>query len=287
MRLSTPTVLVGAVVAVLVVIAATVVIALTFIDDDDDPTEAVEPGTDETVATGATVPLDGAAIAALAPYVDAVVAATSPGIAGLGAAAGIDDTPFRCTVQQMLHAVRLDRLDASGVTPEEMGEAPNLVTAGFILDQSEIDQVVAGARGCGVGEYVGRVLISGLTADAGDGSPLASAEGTDCFVTTISSDGTFTPAIVDQLLGTGDPGLAIDSAAVGAYAACPSLLVELYTQVFEGAGVTVTDEGRACIEAATTERAFAVAGAVVGRDSGATRALGTEIFTACEAELTD
>lgn len=285
MRLSTPAVLASAVLAVIVVVAATVVIALAFIDDDDE----AAAGGDTTAVTGEpteTLPADDPTVVALVPYVDAVVTATSPGIAGLGQAAGLDDAPFRCTVQKMLEQVRLDRLQAAGATPETFADKPNLVTAGFILEQSEVNQLVVDAQACGVGGYVAQVLISGLTADVtGDGTPLASAEGTGCFVNTIAADGTFTPAIVDQLVGQGDPALAIDSATVGAFAACPTLLVDLLVNVYEGTGLTVSDSARACLETEVTDRAFAVAEAVVHQDGDATDALGREIATACESEL--
>lgn len=143
-------------------LALPLVAAFTFTScsgDDDDDTATTDGGSATLVSTpdetGTAVPTDGTTEGSAAgpadeeAFVDASAAALVLG----------DEEMSRCVSQALIDTIGMDRITASGVTPEEFTNAPTLSEVGLAIDEAAIPDLTSSLSGCGD-------LVEGLVSGA-------------------------------------------------------------------------------------------------------------------------
>lgn len=268
--------LLGALVWAVVVALCGAVAAVT---DDDGPSVSAD------VAEG----IDTDAVEeGIEDYVDAIVDAASDGEAADGIIEA-DDSGFRCIVGKMIEAVGLPAFETAGVTPDDLGDADNLLDAGFALDQATIDQLVVDAHTCGVADDMARGGLAAVAEETGSsGGLLAPDDHVACLTAAIDGHPTLLPLFVQSFVGSTDGAAvdaAIDDALSNGFAGCPALMADVLVHVFEASGLDVPEAGRACLERELTARADQVASAFLGQDQAASQEFGAVIGEACASEL--
>lgn len=183
----------------------------------------------------------------------------------------LDDDEATCVAEAVVDAAGVERLDDAGVTPQDFAAAEfEELDVGADPDQLR-DDLAGSLEECSLGAPLIAVMVAEFPFELDDADEACIADALD--------DSPELATGVAAVLVDGDER-ALTGALTTGLAACPSVVGDLLADRITGAGFTVDDAARACINAQIAERGPEAIEQILGPE--ATR-LGAEIADVCLA----